>query len=58
MPSHAATCGVEGCSVGGNRYDVMVIGGGHNGLTSVAYLARAGLSSFPACDVTGASKPE
>ncbi|WP_216843386.1 phytoene desaturase family protein [Phytoactinopolyspora alkaliphila] len=26
------------------RYDVVVVGGGHNGLTSAAYLARAGLS--------------
>jgi phytoene dehydrogenase-like protein len=25
-----------------NRYDAVVIGGGHNGLTSAAYLARAG----------------
>ena len=25
-----------------NRYDVIVIGGGHNGLTNAAYLARAG----------------
>ena len=25
-----------------NKYDVIVIGGGHNGLTNAAYLARAG----------------
>ena len=25
-----------------NRYDVIVIGGGHNGLVNAAYLARAG----------------
>jgi phytoene dehydrogenase-like protein len=27
-----------------DRYDVAVVGGGHNGLTAAAYLARAGLS--------------
>ena len=26
-----------------NRCDAIVIGGGHNGLTTAAYLARAGL---------------
>jgi phytoene dehydrogenase-like protein len=35
----------EGCTVGAHRYDAIVIGGGHNGLTSAAYLARAGLST-------------
>ena len=27
-----------------SRYDVVVIGGGHNGLVSACYLAKAGLS--------------
>ncbi|MGH3280698.1 MAG: FAD-dependent oxidoreductase, partial [Trebonia sp.] len=25
-------------------YDVVIVGGGHNGLTAAAYLAQAGLS--------------
>src|SRR5713226_6447363 len=28
------------------RYDAVVVGGGHNGLTAAAYLARAGLSTL------------
>ena len=28
----------------GRSFDAIVVGGGHNGLTSAAYLARAGLS--------------
>ena len=27
---------------GASRYDAIVVGGGHNGLTAAAYLARAG----------------
>ena len=32
-------------SRGTNRYEAIVVGGGHNGLTAAAYLARAGLST-------------
>ena len=31
---------------GANRYDAVVVGAGHNGLTAAAYLARAGLSTI------------
>jgi phytoene dehydrogenase-like protein len=31
---------------GQNKYDAIVIGAGHNGLTTAAYLARAGLSTL------------
>jgi phytoene dehydrogenase-like protein len=33
-------------TVGGPRYDAVVVGGGHNGLTAAAYLARGGLSTL------------
>ncbi|MFM5951196.1 MAG: phytoene desaturase family protein [Micrococcales bacterium] len=29
-----------------NHYDVVIVGGGHNGLTAAAYLAKAGLSTL------------
>jgi len=29
-----------------NEHDAIVIGGGHNGLVSAAYLGRAGLQAF------------
>ena len=29
-----------------DRYDAIIVGGGHNGLTAAAYLARAGLSTL------------
>jgi len=28
------------------RYDAVIIGGGHNGLVSAAYLARAGMKTL------------
>jgi phytoene dehydrogenase-like protein len=36
----SATCNTE--QLMSNKYDVIVIGGGHNGLVNAAYLARAG----------------
>ncbi len=32
--------------IAGKSYDAIVVGGGHNGLTAAAYLARAGLSTL------------
>src|ERR1700742_2633789 len=35
---------MSGSAARHGSYDVVVVGGGHNGLTAAAYLARAGLS--------------
>src|SRR5688572_32739203 len=40
-PTTATTNAVK--STGGSSYDAIVVGGGHNGLTAAAYLARAGM---------------
>jgi len=37
-----ATAGLTKNNNSNNKFDVLVIGGGHNGLTCAAYLARAG----------------
>ncbi|RYP89081.1 NAD(P)/FAD-dependent oxidoreductase [Nocardioides guangzhouensis] len=36
----------HGSAPGRSSYDVVVVGGGHNGLTAAAYLARAGVSTL------------
>ena len=38
--------GAPGTRTGGGDYDAIVVGGGHNGLTTGAYLARAGLRTL------------
>src|SRR5260221_4920713 len=41
--TNASPCkNMASVSNGSKKYDVIVIGGGHNGLTNAAYLARAG----------------
>jgi glycine/D-amino acid oxidase-like deaminating enzyme len=37
-----ARAGASASARNGGRYDAIVIGGGHNGLVTAAYLARAG----------------
>src|SRR4029078_12892391 len=37
------TCASEVAGFVARRYDAVIIGGGHNGLVSAAYLARAGM---------------
>jgi len=36
--------GIPYVNIGTNRYDALVVGGGHNGLVAACYLARAGFS--------------
>jgi phytoene dehydrogenase-like protein len=39
-------CAAPGGGFVGQRYDAVIIGGGHNGLISAAYLARAGMKAL------------
>src|SRR5438093_1556719 len=44
-PTNGATNGASGGG-GDRKYDAIVIGGGHNGLTNAAYLAKGGLRTL------------
>ncbi|TMI82048.1 MAG: NAD(P)/FAD-dependent oxidoreductase [Bacillati bacterium ANGP1] len=44
MPAGRTETPPKNVEVGMKRYDVVVVGGGHNGLTAACYLAKAGLS--------------
>ncbi len=45
MTSQSVQNSAQGASTAG-RYDAVIVGGGHNGLTAAAYLARAGVSTL------------
>ncbi|XP_073311414.1 uncharacterized protein [Primulina huaijiensis] len=44
MWRHLSTAATSTRALGEKKWDALVIGGGHNGLTAAAYLARSGLS--------------
>ena len=44
-PTNGATNGANGAG-GDRKYDAIVVGGGHNGLTNAAYLAKGGLRTL------------
>ena len=44
MSARAENGGASRPDVAGRRWDAVVVGAGHNGLTAAAYLARAGRS--------------